>query len=339
MESILTPSITLKGHGERIRSISYFPDCQRMISGSSDKTARQWDVKAGKENGEAQDVWEEEVWAVTVSRDGRWVVTAGGDVDRGVLKACEVETGIVRTFEGHSRRVNCVDISVDNTLLASGADDLTARIWNLDTGKLVAGPFKSKDWVGAVRFSTDSKKLVLKSDVGKCVEVWDIQLQKLDVRVGGHCEVAEGTRAPMFWTNNNKTILAAFSFTKDAPAHTIYEFNASTLETVGVPFEGHTKVVTGLAPSFDRALLASAGEDDTIKLWAWESRQLLASFDVQNPQNLVLSPDSRQLSYTTITKDDHEICICDTPPDVLAQARVRMPRTRLLSGRPLHAER
>jgi hypothetical protein len=50
---------------------------------------------------------------------------------------------------------------------------------------------------------------------------------------------------------------------KDAPAHTIYKFDASTLENVGVPPEEHTKVVTGLAPSFDGALL-SAGEDDTI---------------------------------------------------------------------------
>ncbi|KAG2055103.1 hypothetical protein BDR06DRAFT_954655 [Suillus hirtellus] len=47
--SILTPSITLKGHGGWIRSISYFPDGQRMISGSDDKTARQWDLKASQE--------------------------------------------------------------------------------------------------------------------------------------------------------------------------------------------------------------------------------------------------------------------------------------------------
>ncbi|KAG2043280.1 WD40-repeat-containing domain protein, partial [Suillus americanus] len=40
---------TLKGHGEKIRCISYFPDGQRMISGSWDRTTRQWDLKAGKE--------------------------------------------------------------------------------------------------------------------------------------------------------------------------------------------------------------------------------------------------------------------------------------------------
>ncbi|KAG2111755.1 hypothetical protein DEU56DRAFT_843252 [Suillus clintonianus] len=100
----------------------------------------------------------------------------------------------------------------------------------------------------------------------------------------------------------------------------IYEFDASTLETVGTPFEGHTKLVTGLALSFDCTLLASAARDGTIKLWAYESRQLLASFDVQNPLTLILSPDSRQLTYTTYIYDDHNIYICNTPPDVISQA-------------------
>ncbi|KAG2742759.1 hypothetical protein P692DRAFT_20879290, partial [Suillus brevipes Sb2] len=77
--------------------------------------------------------------------------------------------------------------------------------------------------------------------------------------------------------------------------------------------------------STDVALLASSSHDDTInlKLWAFESRQLLASFDVQNPWVLILSPDSRKLAYTTLhpTFTDYRICICDTPPDIFAQAR------------------
>lgn len=112
-----------------------------------------------------------------------------------------------------------------------------------------------------------------------------------------------------------------------------------TLETVGTPFEGHTKLVTSIALSFDHARLASASFDNTIKFWDCESRQLLASFDVQNPFILVLSPDSHQLAYATNThtKDDYKIYICDIPPDdVLSDAstsaREKSPGSHLLNS-------
>ncbi|KIK41812.1 hypothetical protein CY34DRAFT_84721 [Suillus luteus UH-Slu-Lm8-n1] len=163
--------MTLKGHRQYIESISYFPDGQRMISGSHDKTARQWDLKAGKEIEEARDVCEREVWVVAVSKDGRWVITGGGERNGVELKVCEVETGIVKKIQGHSNVITCIDISVDNTLLASGSWDTTARIWNLQTGELVAGPFESIGVVGSVRFSTDSKKLAVKSGEPICLDV------------------------------------------------------------------------------------------------------------------------------------------------------------------------
>ncbi|KAG2065489.1 WD40 repeat-like protein [Suillus decipiens] len=330
-KSILKPVMTLKGHGDWIRSISYFPDGQRMISGSQDKTTRQWDPKAGKEIEGARDICEKYVYAMVVSRDGRWVVTGGGNDntddgvsdDDGELKACEVETGIVKKFEGHSQDIYTVDISADSTLLASGSQDETARIWNLESGKLVAGPFKSIDWVGAVRFSSDSKKLAVYSTWMTCLEVWDIQSQKLDVRLSREPDYGSDTLSPIFWTNRNKTIVAVFKFSSDSyRGETIYEFDASTLETVGAPFEAHANTIKGLALSFDGTLLASASQDNTIKFWTFESRQLLASFDVQNPRCLILSPDSRQLVYSTHTEDGCNICICDIPLNILAQARI-----------------
>ncbi|KAG1807284.1 uncharacterized protein BJ212DRAFT_1485696 [Suillus subaureus] len=114
---------------------------------------------------------------------------------------------------------------------------------------------------------------------------------------------------------------------------TIYEFDTSTLETVGTPFEGHTSTlaITSLALSFHGALLLSAADiDDTIKLCAFESRQLLASFDVQSPITLALSSDSRQFAYAVYTDedDDNIIYICNTPPDILAQTSARKKSAR-----------
>ncbi|KAJ8586040.1 WD40 repeat-like protein [Rhizopogon salebrosus TDB-379] len=326
---ILTPAMTLEGHDDKIGSISYFPDGKQMVSGGSDKTTRRWNLQAGKEIEDARDVCEWDVHAVAVSRDGRWVITAGGDEKCGELKACEVETGMVKTFQGHSRVINCIDISEDSMLLASASDDRTARIWSLDTGKLVAGPFERAGGVGAIRFSQDSKKLAINSTVGTCLQVWDVQTQKLDRKVG-KWRSAYVTYAPVFWTNK-ETILAAFTFdeavdnNEPVAATTIYEFNASTLETVGAPFEGHAEVIRDLALSFDGALLASTSWDNTTKLWAFESRQLLASFQVLNSNILALSPDSNQLAYTTPQfggGSDNNIIICNTPPGILSRIRL-----------------
>jgi WD40 repeat protein len=316
--SILAPVSTLVGHGLSISSISYFLDGKQMISGSSDKSVRRWDLQEGKEIVEARDVCEQGVGAVAVSRDGRRFATADKS---GKLKVRDVKTGTMKIIQGHSRRINCIDISADCTLLASGAEDSIAWIWSLDTCKLIAGPFKSADLVGALRFSQDSKKLAIKSDVARCLEVWNIQTQTLDVRVGKYHR-KNGSAAPVFWTTTDRTIVAAFSFTYDSPVM-IYEFDASTLETVGAPFKGHTDTIIGLALSSDCALLASASDDHTIKLWAFESRQLLASFHVMFSHHLIFSPDSRQLAYTT--QYNTKIYLCNTPPDILQISALRNP--------------
>jgi hypothetical protein len=68
----------------------------------------------------------------------------------------------------------------------------------------------------------------------------------------------------------------------------ISKFDVSTLKPVGAPFK-HTSPIYGLALPFDCVLLASSS-DHTINLWAFESHQLLASFDVAFPITLLLSP-------------------------------------------------
>ena len=319
----LTSVMTLEGHKDAIVSMAYFPDGKRIISVSFEETVRQWDLQAGKEIEEVRSACEGNIYLAVVSRDGQWVMTSGGDEEYNLkeLKACEIETGIVKTFQD-SRVITCIDISTDGKLLASGSMDHTVLIWGMDAGEVVAGPFESDDDVFAARLSPDSKKLAVESQTKKCLEVWDVQTQKLDARLGkkGYGVV---TFAPMFWTKKG-TILAAFSFDfddNDSKPTTTYEFDASTLETVGDPFEGHTDSILDLALSSDGVLLASSSFHNTIKLWSIEPRQLLASFHFQHDKQLfnpIFSPDTRQLAYSV----DDKIFIYNTPPDILASIRL-----------------
>ncbi|KAG1904521.1 uncharacterized protein F5891DRAFT_746997 [Suillus fuscotomentosus] len=322
---ILTPVRTLEGHQSwkyslqdsdefsHISCISYFPDGKQMISRSRDKTIRRWDLREGKEIEEAREVCGNGIDAV----GGRWVVSAGYTLG---LKVSEVETGIVRTF--YIGSIRYIDISTDSALVAGGSYDGTARIWSLDTGKLVAGPFKTGDGpITSVRLSEDSRKLAVSSNWRQNLQVWDVQAQKLLVRKS--TPTKPWSELPVFWTTKDKSIVAASSFTDDFMVTTIYEFDASTLEIVGAPFE-HTDDIRSLALSSDCVLLAISSAY-TIGLWAFEFRQLLASFDVSGfPRTLVFSPASRQLAYTTL--GDAKIYICNIPANILASIELKEPQ-------------
>lgn len=152
----------------------------------------------------------------------------------------------------------------------------------------------------------------------------------MDVRVESQNRHGLITYDPsIFWTAKDKSIVTVFEFKEyksgsGRPDHrqlnTIYEFDALTLKTVGAPFEGHTHIVSGLALSFDCALLVSASRHDkTIKLWAFESRQLLASFNDQQADLFIFSPNSHQLAYTNW--GETKIYIYDPPLDILTTIR------------------
>jgi WD40 repeat protein len=333
-KSVLTPVMTLEGHEPYMPSfgyhskhykdisyISYFPDGKQMISRSRDKTIRRWDLREGKEIKEAREVCDNyHSGEAVVSRDGRWVVTADWRI-----KICNIETGNVKTQSRDSCWISCMDISPDGTLVAAGTQFGRACVWSLDTGKIVAGPLEcSDDYVGALRFSEDSRKLAVISRWGiQSLRVWDVQARKLDVTRETITSNFLSTSSPIFWTTKDKSIVAAFNLIGwvayrdvDDTCMTIYEFDASTLKTVGAPFKGHTDTIWGLALSLDCVLLASASDDNTIKLWSFESRQVLASFNVQVPNSIILSPDSCQLAYTT--REETKIYICNIPANILA---------------------
>jgi WD40 repeat protein len=296
-KSVLTPVMTLEGHepymfssgyprrSERYKDISYisyFPDGKQMISGSRDKTIRRWDLREGKEIKEAREVCDNyDIGAAVVSRDGQWVATAHD----WRIKICNVETGNVKAQSRGGCWISCMDFSPDGTLIAAGSELGRVWVWSLDTVKIVAGPLEcSDDYVGALRFSEDSRKLAVISRWGMpSLQVWDVQARKLDVTreiITSRCSTAS---SPIFWTTKDKSIVAALNLIRITywdKCTTIYEFDASTLETVGAPFKGHTDTIWGLALSLDCVLLASASDDNTIKLWSFESRQVLASFNV-----------------------------------------------------------
>jgi uncharacterized delta-60 repeat protein len=74
---------------------------------------------------------------VAFSPDERLFATGGDHPDYLVTLRCSSDGGTVRTLAGHTGRVRTVAFSADGSLLASGSDDSTIRLWRVVDGGVV----------------------------------------------------------------------------------------------------------------------------------------------------------------------------------------------------------
>jgi len=93
---------------------------------------------------------------VIYSHDSRQIVMTGTRLD---IEFLDAVTGEERgSLKGHSRAPYQLAFSPDGSLLASAADDMTLRIWDLKTGQILR-MFKAGDEIFSVAFSPDGSLL------------------------------------------------------------------------------------------------------------------------------------------------------------------------------------
>ncbi len=81
-------------------------------------------------------------------------------------------------FEGHKDGVNSVAFSPDGNILASGSDDETIRLWNVNTGELLNIFEGHESRVNSIAFSPDGNILASGSD-DETIRLWNVNTGEL----------------------------------------------------------------------------------------------------------------------------------------------------------------
>ncbi len=291
---------TMNGHAGPIRGLAISPSGDRIASASDDKTVKVWDTKTGEEvitvTGHTASVL-----GVAFSPDGKQLAStsSGGTT----IRIWDSRTGeqikvvhhsypevrrlafspdgtrlaaitysryflwdtqtweLVGGVSAHNRLVRCVAFSPDGTQLATAGDSTEIKLWDTRTGNLINTLNGHAKKVWGVAFSPDGTRLVSAS-ADRTVRIWNTHGDN-DLTLGGHSEhvhcVAFSSDGRQLASGSESVIL------RDA-------------QTGDVKFRlnGQTAKVNELSFSPNGTRLASAADDNTVRLWNTETGEEVA---------------------------------------------------------------
>jgi serine/threonine protein kinase len=204
----------------------------------------------------------------------------------------------IAALTGHSRYVTSVAFSPDSRTLASGSNDRTIKLWDVQSqGQIATLTGHSYYSVNSVAFSPDGRTLA--SGSYKMIKLWDVQSQREISTLTGHSDRVKS----VVFSPNGRT-LASGSYDK-----TIKLWDVQSQREIST-LTGHSSNVMSVAFSPDGRTLASGSDDKTIKLWDVHSQGQIATLTGHSKTvySVAFSPDGRTLASGS---DDNTIKLWD----------------------------
>jgi WD40 repeat protein/transcriptional regulator with XRE-family HTH domain len=293
LTTLQTPPREFKGHAADLWNGDFSPDGKYLVTSSSDKTARIWDLAAGKTIHVFSDGNNGLEW-VAFSPNGKYIVTADGSGNSARL--WDVASGqTIRIFSGHTGIVYAAAFSPDGKLIVTVSGDKTARIWDVATGNTLHVLTGHTDWAVRTAFSPDGKYVVTAS-ADRTARLWDVSTGNT-VQVFSVAGDKEYTECVSFSPDGNYIATC----NTDKAGHTVARIWDVLTGQVVHEFSGHRGLVHGASFSPDGQLLLTAADDGTARLWDIATGQALRIFSGHHNavQTATFSPDGTLVATTS----------------------------------------
>jgi WD40 repeat protein/serine/threonine protein kinase len=278
-------------------AVAWSPDGNLLAAGSLDGAVTLVDPEAGLSRGTLPPSGHHNDRAVGLdwSRDGRHIASAARD---GTIRLWDSASArIVATLESSAKlRLRAIAYAPKGNLLASSGSEISptnvsepdVRLWNPETGQLVAALKPHNEEVLALAWSPQADRLAAGS--GEQIRVWDIAERKSIAVFGGQYGAIEMSLA---WSPDGRMLAAVDS---NSPIVRLWEPASRTLVYA---LGGHSKPVWAVTWSPDSKTVISGGQDFFARFWDPDNGKALRAKPLSTHwvHPLALSPDGKVLAY------------------------------------------
>ncbi|KAH3820748.1 F-box/WD repeat-containing protein 7-like [Dreissena polymorpha] len=253
---------TFEGHTQGISCVQF--DDTRIVSGSSDKTIKVWNIRTNAQ-WSVQTLVGHSGTVRCLHLEGNRLVSGSSDC---MIKVWDLSTqeswssiACKVTMTGHSDTVRC--LQVDDVKVISGSYDKSLKIWDLHTGQCTMTLRGHMAAVLCVHFN-DTK--VVSGSCDKTIKVWNYQGLCI-MTLAGHQDAVTCLQFDL-------TRIVSGSLDCNLKIWDIH--SGECINTIDwKAAEGHTGVVRCLQA--DSWRLVSAADDKTIKVWNLETGKRLVT--------------------------------------------------------------
>jgi len=275
-------STVVMEHDSDVVSAHFSPDGLRVLTASSDQTARQWNAAGGQPLGTPLRHLGK-IESARFSPNGQRIVTGSDD---GTARLWDAITGEeIGAVMQHEGPVYSAEFSPDGQRVVTASADNTARLWEALTGKPIGEPMKHEAGLYSARFSPDGRRLVTAS-ADKTARLWDAVTGQ---PLGEPLKHEDSVWSAQFSPDGERVVTASW----DKSARVWDAFTGQPL-TISLRHEGSV-LSAEFSPDGQRVITSS--EDNSARVWDAATGQPLGAPLVHGGAvvSAQFSPDGRRV--------------------------------------------